>query len=328
VPRQRCRDLDAWHRAVLEAPDLSVRRGDGRDLVPSTVVKLVAFALRAYMDGPGRDAGANARPGHDRLAAKLGLSAGPVRHAFRALLEHGYLIRTTRGHTGQNATYAAALPAPTADGVTPPVEESGDAPTPAVARTADVETPPLGRTADGVTPPVEERRCQDNTRGGVLTPPTSAVTSAVEDQDQQRPPPAGRGRGSSSVRSKAIEHPEAARLLAVFVEGCQHNGHPTPAEGDPRHAKWLRDVDLLLRRGPGDGGDPPPPEEVEEVMRAYAADVVPNAPAGSWPGWGIVVRSPGKLREKYPDLRRLAGRAPRRRQQDVSEFTESGRFQP
>jgi hypothetical protein len=283
----RCRDLDAWHREVLRAADLSIRRGDGRALVSTSTVKLVGFALRAYMDGPARDAGANARPGHDRLAQELGITEGSVRHACRALVEHGYLIQTARGHTGQAATYAAALPTKSR-----------------CPDTASQET-----RAGVQTPPASESRCLDNTRAGVQTPPTSAVTSAEEqplmsDLADASPDPKHLDVPSPTqlARAKAErireDNPDALRLVSLFRAGLTANGVTVPTLGTKAAAEWAIDMDLLLRLGPPGGESPQDPDEVERVITFVLADDFEAAN----------VHSVAKLRKRWDNLRMKARR--------------------
>lgn len=97
--------------AELVAPQRRAGKAAGRAAVSVTVIKAVALALSTYMDGPrAADPGGNARPGRDRLAGQLGVGPTAIDQALSALVGAGWLERTARGHTGQTATYAAALP--------------------------------------------------------------------------------------------------------------------------------------------------------------------------------------------------------------------------
>lgn len=120
----RCQDLDAWHRSVAEATDLSLvrrdRDGHARTEVRSVLVKAGLWYLRAFMDGPSRaEPGANARPGLERMARELGISRRQALAVLRAGVAHGYLVQTARGHTESTATYAAALPVDSVRGDAP-----------------------------------------------------------------------------------------------------------------------------------------------------------------------------------------------------------------
>lgn len=168
----RCRDLDAWHRAVVRAPDLSTSRPDGRPRISSSQVKLVLLAMRAYFDGPGpgKDVGAHGRPGRDLLAEELGVSPATVQHAWAAGVAHGYLVRSARGRTGQSAEYAATLPRVGVGTTTLDVEGGSG--------------PPQLSTKGGSGPPLSaESGGRDHREGGSGPPPPP--------HDLETPPPAG-----------------------------------------------------------------------------------------------------------------------------------------
>jgi hypothetical protein len=304
--------IDSRRAPDQALPPLSWMRAF-RSLIPrpsaAAVVALWALALRMDADGTGFAS-------VDQLVEDTGLSERTVRRALEWAQDQGALQRTRRGHRLGNGAAAASEYRL----VTAPQPDTRDRLTPAQPDSADRLKTILNRSDDASQP---VRR--DTSTGHPCPPRRSSSGGPLPEEEPNplRPTPAGLGRDPSKPPAKKVdEHPDTGRVTALFVELCQGNGHPTP-DAPARAAKWRRSIDLLLRKGPTDGGGPPPVDEVEEVMRRWAADFNPGA---KWPGWGKVVRSPDKFREKYPDLRGLG--APRRRQQDVSEFTESGRFQP
>lgn len=112
----RTRNLDGWQRGLVEATDLTDRLPSGKARVGALVVKAVGCALRAYMDGPnGPDPGGNAYPGVELLAKHLDANPRTVQRALDRLIATGWLVQTQRGHIGQRATFAAALPAERAE---------------------------------------------------------------------------------------------------------------------------------------------------------------------------------------------------------------------
>lgn len=109
---RRCPNRHEWHRAMMSADDLALRRADGRARVSTERVKVVLSRLYAFMDGPdGRDPGGNAHPGPELLARETGLSVSVVKAALRAGVDHGWIVQTDAGGgRGRAATYAASMP--------------------------------------------------------------------------------------------------------------------------------------------------------------------------------------------------------------------------
>lgn len=125
---------------------------------------------------------------------------------------------------------------------------------------------------------------------------------------------------SSPTPADDDEYPEEVReLTREFAQWVSHNGHKLPAKGSKAARSWLREMDLLLRRGaPGDGEDPTEPDEVREVMR-WALSVSDFWPAN--------LRSVPKFRKQYTTLRaqmrRDNGRGGRRGGQLADRYAQA-----
>ncbi len=94
-----------------------------------------------------------------------------------------------------------------------------------------------------------------------------------------------------------ILHDDPQLVQAItreFALAVKANGHKVPKANTANRNTWLRDVDLLLRLGaPGGDPDPPDPAEVRKVIAYATTDSFERAN----------VQSPGKLRERYSQLR-------------------------
>lgn len=214
--------MHEWQRRLRAAGDLSLRRADGRLRVRSRTVRLVALQLATYADGPAmRDPGGNIRPGLERLAAELDLSSSAVSSAIRALLEHGWLVQTAPGHTGQRATYALSTPDYAA------VDESVDNPE---SCGQDQSSPP-GELWSG--PEQSPESCgRDQPRAVVGTTP-----NLRSDHRSPSPPPIGAA-------------PARAREAAVEGEGegGPHGPDPDPGEDAGDRGEAVRVLEQLADR--------------------------------------------------------------------------------
>lgn len=109
---------------------------------------------------------------------------------------------------------------------------------------------------------------------------------------------------SANQQSKAVTvatHPDAQRLTdLVFTCYALHAGMESP----PRITKKaLRDMDLLLRRGPAEARTPVPvePERVERVIHGVFDMLAERR--GSF-CWADQIRSPGALRRHWVRVRK------------------------
>lgn len=94
--------------------------------------------------------------------------------------------------------------------------------------------------------------------------------------------------------------PEAVTATKRFAAAVIANGHTVPKIGTKAHRGWYVEMDRLLRLGPpGDGQPPPDLDTVLDVIGWMQADVRDGP---GFPGWGMVVRSPGKFREQWTRL--------------------------
>lgn len=130
-----------------------------------------------------------------------------------------------------------------------------------------------------------------------------AITKTGDRDTENEDPSTSDAAASSDDDTTEIEWPGQVReLTRDFARYVQGNGHPLPSRGTKAAQGWYREIDRLLRLGPpGDTGDRPPPtaEEVRTVM-AHALTDIRDGPG--FPGWGAVIRSPGKFRQQYSRL--------------------------
>jgi hypothetical protein len=118
--------------------------------------------------------------------------------------------------------------------------------------------------------------------GPVPVPPEDPVTTDVVTSDLRSDTP--------PVGFDLVVHDITAEF-ARLVEG---RGARAPTPGTAKHDRWLRAIDLLIRRGsPGDDARPVDPDEVRRVMRWVDGNAFERR----------VVLSPGKFRERFDQLR-------------------------
>jgi hypothetical protein len=123
---------------------------------------------------------------------------------------------------------------------------------------------------------------------------TSLSKSAAPDSDAAGSPATN---GLASQPPPAVS-PEAERLTDLFAALVAGNAHVPPKPGTKTRARWLADMDRLLRLGPPGGSAPQPSAEVEAVIRWCAADHGDDR----YPGEAVNVASPYKLRRRYSQL--------------------------
>ena len=103
---------------------------------------------------------------------------------------------------------------------------------------------------------------------------------------------------AEATTTSAVADPEvsqqARNLTRQFAIAVKANGFKVPSEGQKNRAKWLEDMDRLLRLGaPGGEPDPQDPAEVAKVIDWTTRDEF----------WSANIGAPAKFREQYPKLR-------------------------
>ena len=216
-----------------------------------------------------------AMPSLATLAEAMGVSRDTMRRALYELRDAGVVdIEPRADQRGQTSNRYHLRYHPPSNGAPPPHSNGA--------------MPPHGV---GATDP-PSHGCHTNDTDG------SSDTDG-EGDNPGTPPPAG-----AAVEAAPPEYPnEVVELTREFAQLVKANGHKLPPKGSKAAGEWLKQMDLLVRRGaPGDGEDPTPPDQIRAVMR-WALQVSDFWPAN--------IRAVPKFRQQYTTLRAQANRQPK-----------------
>jgi hypothetical protein len=247
----------------------------------------------------------------EQLVAAAPNGETQVRRILGELEAAGYMTRT-RARRG--------------DGTFEWVREVHERPVPPDSRTSEgrngaspngqLGLPTGGPSTGGKAPTGSDQRKRGETAGratgGFSTggqPPDIATTGSSYVSGGE---PSRRGSDDPDPGEENVSAPEvsddARRLCRLFAVGDVHdggelagargNGHVVPRRGSRASARWLEQMDLLLRRGAVGDHRPVPADTVEMVIRW----VLQDHQDGAFPGEAIVVASPGKLRKRWTEL--------------------------